>query len=100
MEACNDNQPTLEPMILQHANIRRYCTKKEQAPLETNQTKETFLLCADSDDYFDKEFDTNISPGLQLPNEPPQLAETLQPGERHSRDGHVLRPSLGTAIND
>ena len=55
------------------------------------QTKETFRPCTDSDDYFDDEFDI-ISPGSELPNKPPQQAETLQPGERHSRYGRVIRP--------
>ena len=37
MEACSDNQPTLKPKILQHLNIGRQHTKKEQTPFETNQ---------------------------------------------------------------
>ena len=45
-------------MILQHPNLRRHHTKKEQTPVET--TKETYLPCADIDDYFDDEFHINI----------------------------------------
>ena len=86
-------------VISQHSSPRSYNIQTSEGTIRRRnrhhlrQTKEAFLPCADNDDYFDDEFDINISPP-QLPNEPPQQAETLQPGERRSRYGHVIRPPL------
>ena len=87
-------------IISQHSSPRSYNIQTSKGTIlrrnrhHLRQTKETFCPCADTDNYLDDEFDINISPDPQLPNEPPQQAETLQPGERHSRYRRVIRPPL------